>query len=122
MELSPKRERGNPRSRFGLNNQALGSLIVSKTWSLLFAAVNLGCLLLFVIAPWVGWWLPKRASSHAWDIDFLFYVILWITGFFFVLTEALLCVFMFRYAVEPGQRRVPAPAAQAGAPPPGGLF
>ena len=66
------------------------------------------CGALFVVAPMVGWWLPERKSDHAWDIDFLFYVILAITGFFFVLTEALLVVFMFRYCQsEPGEVRKP---------------
>jgi cytochrome c oxidase subunit 2 len=91
-------------------------------WSLLFAVVMLACLVLFIVSPMVGWWLPLQASHHAQSIDFLFYVILWITGFFFVLTEALLVVFMFRYAAEPGQKRVPAPADQAHPAPPGGLF
>src|SRR5205814_3582375 len=40
------------------------------------------------------------------DIDFLFYVILWITAFFFVLTEAIMVVAMWRYAGEPGRRSV----------------
>jgi cytochrome c oxidase subunit 2 len=95
---------------------------VSKWWSVLFAVVMLACLGLFIAAPIVGWWLPKQASYHAPNIDFLFYVILYITGFFFILTETLLVVFMWRYAAEPGQKRVPAPADQAHAPPQGGLF
>jgi cytochrome c oxidase subunit 2 len=73
----------------------------------LFAAVNLACLGLFFVAPFVGWWLPPRESTHAWDVDLLFYIILWITGFFFVLTEALLIIFLYRYASgDDGKRRV----------------
>src|SRR4051812_26746759 len=66
------------------------------------------CGALFVVAPVVGWWLPERKSDHAWDIDYLFYVILAVTGFFFVLTEALLVFFMFRYCTgESGEARKP---------------
>jgi cytochrome c oxidase subunit 2 len=56
-----------------------------------------GCAAMFVVAPMAGVWLPMAVSSHAWDIDFLFYVILGVTGFFFILTEALLVAFMYRY-------------------------
>jgi cytochrome c oxidase subunit 2 len=70
---------------------------VAKWWSLLFAVVNLGCLALFIVAPFVGWWLPEGVSTHAADIDSLFYIILWITGFFFVLTEAIMVVLMWQY-------------------------
>jgi cytochrome c oxidase subunit 2 len=76
-------------------------------WTILFAAVNLAALGLFIVAPFVGWWLPRGESTHADGVDDLFYLILWITGFFFVLTEALLIVFMYRYASgDNGKRRV----------------
>jgi cytochrome c oxidase subunit 2 len=77
---------------------------VGKWWSLLFAVVMLACLGMFVAAPFVGWWLPEAVSTHADSVDTLFYVILYITGFFFILTEALLVVFMFQYAGGPGQK------------------
>jgi cytochrome c oxidase subunit 2 len=73
---------------------------VQKWWSVLFAAVNLAALLLFVVAafPGLGWWLPHDASARGYEVDFLFYGILFITAFFFVLTEALLVYAMYRYA------------------------
>jgi cytochrome c oxidase subunit 2 len=71
---------------------------VGKWWSVLFAVVMILCGGLFVVAPFVGWWLPQGVSTHSASVDYLFYVILAITGFFFVLTEALLCVFMYKYA------------------------
>lgn len=74
---------------------------MGKGWSLLFGAVMLACFGLFLVAPLVGWWMPEGVSAHAWSIDKLFYIILGITGFFFVLTEALLIVFMWRYAGRP---------------------
>jgi len=81
---------------------------VQKWWSLLFGVVLLAELLLFAIAPLVGWWLPHLANreSFGWDIDKLFYLILILTGFFFVLTEVILVVAMWRFAGEPGRRAV----------------
>jgi cytochrome c oxidase subunit 2 len=61
----------------------------------------LACLGMFIVAPMVGWWLPPGVSTHSWDVDKLFYIILYITGFFFILTEAILVVFMFKYAGRP---------------------
>ncbi len=74
---------------------------MGKWWSLLFAGVMLFCLGTFIIAPSHGWWLPEGVSTHAADVDFLFYIILYITGFFFILTETILVVFMFQYAGRP---------------------
>src|SRR5262245_21385378 len=69
----------------------------------------LACGLHFATAPMFGWWMPDGVSTHAWDIDYLFYVILAITGFFFILTEALLVYFMFRYAAGAGHKTSPEP-------------
>jgi cytochrome c oxidase subunit 2 len=74
---------------------------VGKGWSILFGATMFACGALFVVAPFVGWWMPEGVSTHAWDVDKLFYIILFITGFFFILTEALLVVFMYQYAGRP---------------------
>ena len=56
---------------------------MGKWWSVLFAVVMLACGGLFFVAPFVGWWLPEGVSTHAWDVDMLFYIILGITGLFF---------------------------------------
>ena len=40
--------------------------------------------------------LPEPVSTYAENVDRLFYVILWIVGFFFVLTQALLVYFRFQ--------------------------
>ncbi len=69
-------------------------------WSLVFGVTMLACFLLVVVAacvPSLKWWLPDPVSTHAHHIDALFYLILAVTGFFFVLTEALLVWFMYRY-------------------------
>ncbi len=70
----------------------------NKAWSVLFGVVMAACFISFAISPWMGWWMPAGLSTHAADVDFLFYVILYITAFFFVLTEALLILFMWNYA------------------------
>ena len=76
-------------------------------WALLFGVTNLACAGLFVIAPFCGWWLPEGVSTHAWDVDLLFYIILGITGFFFLLTEAVMVVFMARYSRPLGTKLPP---------------
>lgn len=84
----------------------------NKAWSLLFGAVMVACALSFVVAPFVGWWMPPGASSHAWDIDFLFYVIFYTTAFFFILTEAILVAFLWLYASTPEGKAPVSPNAE----------
>jgi len=50
------------------------------------------------------WILPPSASSFAGDIDFLYYVILVITGIAFVVVEVGLLWFVIRYRARPGRR------------------
>jgi cytochrome c oxidase subunit 2 len=76
-------------------------------WGVLFGIVMLAALGLFAVAPTVhGWWLPLNIASYGGEIDNLFYLILAITGFFFVLTEAILVYCMVKYVAVPG-RKVP---------------
>jgi cytochrome c oxidase subunit 2 len=49
--------------------------------------------------------LPENVSTYGGQIDGLFHLILWITGTIFVLVEALLLFFLFRYRYREG--RVP---------------
>jgi len=74
--------------------------VQSKWWSLLFGGVMLAATLSVVIAPLpgVGWGLPKNVSSYGGEVDLLFHIILFVTGFFFILTEAILVYFMFAFA------------------------
>jgi cytochrome c oxidase subunit 2 len=59
----------------------------------------------FVVAPFVhGWWMPHPVSTYAKDVDTLFYLILGITGFFFLLTEGILVYSMYRYAGGAGRK------------------
>jgi cytochrome c oxidase subunit 2 len=78
----------------------------SKFWSILFGAVLLACFLSLVISPFVGWWLPENVATFGGEIDYLFYVILVLTGIFFVLTEAILVWVMWKYAYDPNRRAV----------------
>ena len=95
---------------------------VGKFWSLLFGVTMLACLGLFLVAPFIKdangtplWWLQGAGASHDDSIDFLYYVIFGITGFFFVLTEGLLVYFMFRYAAQSdGKPPQPKPSMFAG--------
>ncbi|HLN27811.1 MAG TPA: cytochrome c oxidase subunit II [Gemmataceae bacterium] len=77
---------------------------MQKFWGLLFGGTMAGALLLFIVSPFVGWWLPKNVATFGAGIDNLFYVILAITGFFFILTEAILVYNMFRFAAKPGRK------------------
>jgi cytochrome c oxidase subunit II len=75
-----------------------------KFWAALFGGVLLGAFLLTAVSPFVGWWLPPASSSYARDIDFLYYLILFVVAFFFVLTESLLVYNMFRFAHDPARK------------------
>jgi len=50
----------------------------------------------------MNWLLPPGSSTFTADIDWLYYVILWVTGFAFVATEAMLVFFLFRYRARAG--------------------
>jgi len=77
---------------------------VQKFWSILFGVVIALAVALFAVAPAMGWWLPRDVSSFGGQVDDLFYLILWITGFFFILTEGLLVYSMWRFAAQPGRK------------------
>jgi cytochrome c oxidase subunit II len=77
---------------------------VHKFWSSLFGIVLAACALLFVVAPFVGWWLPQDAASYGSKVDGLFYLILAITGVAFIGTEAVLVWAMWKYVARPGAK------------------
>jgi cytochrome c oxidase subunit 2 len=76
----------------------------NQFWSFLFGATMAACFLAFLIAPWMGWWLPKNVSSFGGEIDALYYVILSVTGVFFVLTEGFLVYNMCSFPAQPGHK------------------
>ncbi len=52
----------------------------------------------------MSWILPSSASTFAGDIDFLYYLILVITGIAFVVVEGGLIWFIIKYRSRPGQK------------------
>ena len=53
---------------------------------------------------WLSWMLPPGASTFAGKIDFIYYVILAITGIAFFVMEAALMVFLIKYRARPGRK------------------
>jgi len=49
-------------------------------------------------------WFPENVSTFGGDIDSLFYLILYITGAWFLLTQGLILVFLIKYRRREGQR------------------
>jgi cytochrome c oxidase subunit 2 len=66
-------------------------------WSLIFLTIPIFGVGLFLAAPAMDLWLPRNVSPEGAEIDSLFYIILWITGGVFVLTQLLLVYYLFRY-------------------------
>jgi len=60
-------------------------------------------LAVFAAAPFLGWSLPESVSRMGDDIDFLYRVILFITGTVFLGTQFFLCYTMIRYRDRPGR-------------------
>ena len=52
----------------------------------------------------LSWWLPEDVSTYGKDIDFLFYLIYYITGAIFVLVAAAMIAFMVLYRHKEGRR------------------
>ena len=52
----------------------------------------------------MNWLLPESVSTFGGDIDRLYYIILWITGIVFVVTEVALVYFIVRYRHKEGRR------------------
>lgn len=52
----------------------------------------------------LDWMLPHGSSTFVGEIDWIYYLILIITGTAFVITEAALIWFLFKYRRRPGQR------------------
>lgn len=77
---------------------------MAKFWSATFGVVLAGAALLFVVAPFVGWWLPKAVGASAQALDNLYYLILGITGAAFVMVSCLLVYSMYRYGERPGHK------------------
>jgi cytochrome c oxidase subunit 2 len=77
---------------------------VGKGWSVFFGVVLLATFLIWFVAPFYNWWVPEAVSTFGPEVDWLFYLILWATGFFFILTEVVLVYAMWRFAYRPGEK------------------
>lgn len=77
---------------------------MQKGWSVFFGVVLLSTFLMWFVAPFFGWWMPENVSSYGGAVDGLFYLILAMTGVFFVLTEVVLVYAMWRFAARPGEK------------------
>jgi len=79
--------------------------MTNRFWAVLFGGVLLACFLMVALAPVFGYWLPRNVCVYGDDIDHLFYVILWATGFFFVLTSVLQVIAIWRWGdYDPAKR------------------
>lgn len=56
--------------------------------------------------PIEGYWLPEAASTYAEEVDWLFNFILYLTTAVFIVTEALLLIFLVKYRRREGARGV----------------
>ena len=72
---------------------------MAKFWSLVFLTVPIFGVGVFIYGalPWVNIQLPIDASEHGYNIDHLYYFILWLTGIAFVITEGVLAYFLWKY-------------------------
>ena len=52
----------------------------------------------------MSWMLPESISTFGPDVDRLYYMILWVTGAIFVVTEALLIYFVIKYRHREGRK------------------
>ena len=52
------------------------------------------------------WWLPENIAIGRDDVDFLFIVILVLTGIVFFLVQGVLIYFIYRYRQQEGQKAV----------------
>jgi cytochrome c oxidase subunit 2 len=79
---------------------------VGKFWSLLFLLVPILGVGLFVWAPGANYWLPRDISTHGYQIDHLFYFVLWLTGIVFAATEFILFWFLWKYDAKSNRNPV----------------
>lgn len=79
---------------------------MQKGWSIYFGVVLLATFLIWIIAPFYGWWLPDAINANGFGggVDKLFYAILGLTTFFFVLTEVVLVYAMWKFSERKGEK------------------
>src|SRR5580700_1098130 len=75
-----------------------------KRWAYLFGAMFLAQIVLYVVAPFMNWWIPLGISTYSADIDLLFYVILGVTGVAFIGTGLVFVYELFKFPADPNRR------------------
>jgi cytochrome c oxidase subunit 2 len=75
-----------------------------KRWAYLFGAMFLAQIVLYAVAPFMKWWIPVGASTYAWSIDLLFYIILAVTGVAFIGTGLIFVYELFKFPADPNRR------------------
>jgi len=80
--------------------------LLRPRWAYLFGAVLALELALFVVAPFVGWWLPRGVSTYSGAVDALFYGILAVTGVTFIGVSIVFTIILFRFTADPERRSV----------------
>src|SRR5262245_38884570 len=78
----------------------------TKRWAYLFGGMLFAELMLFVVAPVFGWWMPPYRSTYGGDVDLLFYIILAVTGVTFIAVSVVFVYLLFKYPAEPGRRAI----------------
>jgi cytochrome c oxidase subunit 2 len=78
----------------------------TKRWAYLFGAMLFAELMLFVVAPVFGWWMPPYRSTYGGDVDLLFYVILAVTGVAFIGVSIVFVYVLFKYPADPARRAI----------------
>lgn len=69
-------------------------------WTTYLALVPILGVAVFAAAPWYDVWLPRDVSVDGPQVDSLFYLILWLTGIVFVVTQGLLALFTWQYTAR----------------------
>jgi cytochrome c oxidase subunit 2 len=76
---------------------------VARLWSYFFLLMPLVTLVLFAVAPYLGWSLPENVSKLGEEIDFIYRVILFVTGTVFLGTQFFLCYVVISFGDRSGR-------------------
>lgn len=79
----------------------------SRAWALIFGFTIASIFGGTAWAAWAGLWLPTNGASFGAEVDFLFYLILGLTSFFFLLTEGILLWALWNHEPPSGQSPKP---------------
>lgn len=78
--------------------------LLKPRWAYLFGVILALELAVFLVAPLVGWWLPKGVSTYSGAVDALFYGILAVTGVTFIGVSAVFTYVLYRFSADPARK------------------